>query len=195
MEESAVQSAGWVIRGPVLQPNGHGAWPRSTPKGVTTMTARGLRIVPDEPDIENAQWCCRETEPGDVGSVTTGISEGSVIGEPAIGETVTLPAALFRLAPSAEERRWTTEAICADGDPDRLFVTGAAQREAAKLCRNCPVQMECLADALDNQVEFGVWGGLTERQRRALLKRRPDITSWRTVLKDARNDARRGVAS
>ncbi len=38
--------------------------------------------------------------------------------------------------------------------------------------------MECGADALDNRVEFGVWGGLTERQRRAMLKAHPDVESW-----------------
>lgn len=38
--------------------------------------------------------------------------------------------------------------------------------------------MECGADALDNRVEFGVWGGMTERQRRALLKQYPDVESW-----------------
>jgi len=37
---------------------------------------------------------------------------------------------------------------------------------------------ECLADALDNRVEFGVWGGMTERQRRALLKQHPEVVSW-----------------
>lgn len=99
------------------------------------------------------------------------------------------------LAPGADDRRWTSQALCATGDPDRLFVTGAAQREAAKLCRQCPVRTECLADALDNRVEFGVWGGLTERQRRALLRRRPDVASWRAVLERARDEAERGVAS
>ena len=52
-----------------------------------------------------------------------------------------------------------TRAVCATQDPDLLFVTGAAQREATKMCRGCPVKLECLADALDNEVEFGVWGG------------------------------------
>lgn len=37
---------------------------------------------------------------------------------------------------------------------------------------------ECAADALDNKVEFGVWGGMTERQRRALLKQHPEVVSW-----------------
>jgi len=89
---------------------------------------------------------------------------------------------------------WTTRAVCSTQDPDLLFVTGAAQREAAKMCRGCPVKLECLADALDNKVEFGVWGGLTERQRRALLKRNPDVTSWHDVLLEARDDATRSVA-
>jgi hypothetical protein len=37
---------------------------------------------------------------------------------------------------------------------------------------------ECGAEALDNRVEFGVWGGMTERQRRALLKQHPEVVSW-----------------
>jgi WhiB family redox-sensing transcriptional regulator len=43
-----------------------------------------------------------------------------------------------------------------------------------------------LADSLDNEIEFGVWGGMTERERRALLRRRPDVRSWRTLLETAR---------
>ncbi len=90
---------------------------------------------------------------------------------------------------------WTTRAVCAKSDPDALFVTGAAQREAAKMCAGCPVRTECLADALDNQVEFGVWGGMTERQRRALLKKSPEVSSWREVLEQARDEAFRRHAS
>ena len=56
--------------------------------------------------------------------------------------------------------------------PDQLFVRGAAQRKAATICRHCPVLMQCGADALDNRVEFGVWGGMTERERRQLLRQR-----------------------
>jgi WhiB family redox-sensing transcriptional regulator len=43
-----------------------------------------------------------------------------------------------------------------------------------------------LAEALDNRIEFGVWGGMTERERRALLRRRPDVDSWRELLDEAR---------
>src|ERR1700728_1660398 len=82
---------------------------------------------------------------------------------------------------------WTTRAACKGTDPDELFVQGAAQNRAKLICRGCPVRTECLADALDNGIEFGVWGGMTERERRALLRRRPDVKSWRELLETARD--------
>lgn len=93
-------------------------------------------------------------------------------------------------ADEAWSEDWVLQAACRDADPDALFVQGSAQRQAKIICRNCPVVAECLADALDNRVEFGVWGGLTERERRALLRRRPDVTSWREVLLEARERGR-----
>ncbi len=83
---------------------------------------------------------------------------------------------------SFERGEWITQAKCRSGDPDALFVRGAEQRKAAVICRHCPVVLECRADALDNRVEFGVWGGLTERQRRALLRKNPHITNWAEYL-------------
>jgi WhiB family redox-sensing transcriptional regulator len=80
---------------------------------------------------------------------------------------------------------WTTRAACRKEAPDALFVQGAAQNRAKVVCHGCPVRTECLADALDNRTEFGVWGGLTERERRALLRRRPGVRSWRAVLQRA----------
>nr|WP_120490896.1 WhiB family transcriptional regulator [Corynebacterium lactis] len=77
-----------------------------------------------------------------------------------------------------DRQEWVPRAKCRDIDPDKLFVRGAAQREAAVICRHCPVVLQCRADALDNRVEFGVWGGLTERQRRAMLREHPEISSW-----------------
>ena len=73
---------------------------------------------------------------------------------------------------------WVSKARCRATDPDELFVSGAAQRRAAVICRQCPVILECAADALDNHAEFGIWGGMTERQRRALLKQHPEVVSW-----------------
>jgi WhiB family transcriptional regulator, redox-sensing transcriptional regulator len=82
---------------------------------------------------------------------------------------------------------WTIAAGCRGMDPDELFVQGAAQNRAKVVCATCPVRTECLADALDNRVEYGVWGGMTERERRALLRKRPEVGSWRQVLEEARD--------
>ncbi len=79
---------------------------------------------------------------------------------------------------TAARTAWVTQARCRSINPDELFVGGAAQRKATVICRHCPVIAECLADALDNQMEFGVWGGQTVRQRRALLKHHPEVVSW-----------------
>jgi WhiB family redox-sensing transcriptional regulator len=81
---------------------------------------------------------------------------------------------------------WAPLGACSKTDPDALFVQGAAQQTAKIFCQRCPVIAECLADALDNRTEFGVWGGMTERERRALLKRNPHITSWRALFQQAR---------
>ena len=80
---------------------------------------------------------------------------------------------------------WAPRAACRAEAPDQLFVRGAEQNKAKQLCAGCPVRTECLAEALDNQIEWGVWGGMTERERRALLRRHPHA-SWRAVLEKAR---------
>src|SRR3954469_8989172 len=80
---------------------------------------------------------------------------------------------------------WPSIAACRNGDPDALFVQGAEQNVAKRICRSCPVRYECLADALDNRIEFGVWGGMTERERRALLRRHPQVPSWRKMFEAA----------
>ena len=77
---------------------------------------------------------------------------------------------------------WAALGLCVTRDPDALFVKGAAQQQAKIVCQRCPVIAECLADALDNRTEFGVWGGMTERERRQLLRQRSDIDSWHMVL-------------
>ena len=77
---------------------------------------------------------------------------------------------------------WAQHGACGKAEPDALFVPGAAQQAAKRVCRDCHVIAECLADALDNHTEFGVWGGMTERERRALLQRRPEVVSWRALF-------------
>lgn len=89
---------------------------------------------------------------------------------------------VVRAVNKPEPTGWTSDALCQTVDPDELFVQGAGQRKAVSLCRRCPVMYQCAAEALDNKVEFGVWGGMTERQRRAILKRHPDVVSWAAFL-------------
>jgi WhiB family redox-sensing transcriptional regulator len=79
---------------------------------------------------------------------------------------------------------WAAVAAC-QGKSDALFVKGAEQNRAKQVCGGCSVRAECLAEALDNRIEWGVWGGMTERERRALLRRRPNVTTWRTILQPA----------
>ncbi|MBW9207440.1 WhiB family transcriptional regulator [Mumia sp. zg.B53] len=88
---------------------------------------------------------------------------------------------------------WATVAACKESQ-DALFVRGAEQNRAKQMCRSCPVKLECLAEALDNDIEWGIWGGMTERERRALLRRRPNVTSWRTLLEAARASKPAGAA-
>ncbi|MDV6011331.1 WhiB family transcriptional regulator [Haloechinothrix sp. LS1_15] len=83
---------------------------------------------------------------------------------------------------------WRMWASCRDSDPDGLFVRGAEQHRAKLICMGCPVRAECLAEALDNRIDFGVWGGMTERERRSLLRRRPDVTSWYDLLDEAKRE-------
>ncbi|MFB7868092.1 WhiB family transcriptional regulator [Streptomyces sp. NPDC056069] len=76
--------------------------------------------------------------------------------------------------------------LCKTARADDLFVQGAAQNRAKSLCTGCSVKAECLAYALDERIEHGVWGGMTERERRGLLKRRPTVQSWARLLETAR---------
>jgi len=76
---------------------------------------------------------------------------------------------------------WTARAKCR-GMEDALFPDASDQKRARLVCAGCPVRMECLSEALDNRIEWGVWGGMTERERRLLLRQRTDVVSWSSVL-------------
>jgi WhiB family redox-sensing transcriptional regulator len=73
------------------------------------------------------------------------------------------------------ELDWRARGQCAQVDPELFFPEkGGNSREAKRICAACPVREECLEDALGRSEQFGVWGGLTERERRMLLRaRRP----------------------
>ncbi|MBF0948934.1 WhiB family transcriptional regulator [Actinomyces sp.] len=77
-----------------------------------------------------------------------------------------------------DDHSWVEYALCAEKEPDALFVQGAAQRQVRMRCMECPVRLECLADALQSRMTFGVWGGLTERERRVILRVYPNVDDW-----------------
>jgi WhiB family redox-sensing transcriptional regulator len=67
---------------------------------------------------------------------------------------------------------WQLEALCAQTDPEAFFPDkGGSTREAKKVCLSCPVRSQCLEDALTRGERFGIWGGLSERERRRAEQR------------------------
>ena len=71
---------------------------------------------------------------------------------------------------------WTELAACGDHDPELFFPLsdvgpGARQASGPKaVCAGCPVRAQCLSYALDNGLDHGIFGGATERERRALKR-------------------------
>ena len=67
---------------------------------------------------------------------------------------------------------WQTDSLCAQTDPEAFFPEkGGSTRDAKKICTTCEVRTQCLEYALENDERFGIWGGLSERERRKLRKR------------------------
>jgi len=72
----------------------------------------------------------------------------------------------------ADELAWQEHALCAQTDPEAFFPEkGGSTREAKKVCLSCEVRSECLEYALEKDERFGIWGGLSERERRKLKKK------------------------
>ena len=78
----------------------------------------------------------------------------------------------FAVAQDEAELSWQERALCAQTDPEAFFPEkGGSTREAKKVCVSCEVRAECLEYALENDERFGIWGGLSERERRKLKRR------------------------
>ena len=72
---------------------------------------------------------------------------------------------------AAGGQAWHDDALCAQTDPEAFFPEkGGSTREAKKICSGCPVRAQCLEYALGNDERFGIWGGLSERERRRLRR-------------------------
>lgn len=75
-------------------------------------------------------------------------------------------------APSAETpANWRDNAACANTDPDAFFPQKSRSgNDAKRVCATCPVREQCLQWALENNMRFGIWGGMTDNERRRIKK-------------------------
>lgn len=85
-----------------------------------------------------------------------------------------VPGVVRRGEDRAEESAlsWQADSLCSQTDPEAFFPEkGGSTRDAKKICSSCEVRAQCLEYALQNDERFGIWGGLSERERRKLRKR------------------------
>ena len=74
---------------------------------------------------------------------------------------------------------WKDLSNCLGVDPDLFFPErGASTREAKEVCRGCEVRIDCLEYALQNGEKFGIWGGMSERERRRIRRQRALDRQW-----------------
>lgn len=78
---------------------------------------------------------------------------------------------------------WTWDANCEGTDLELLFGNVAEQKMAKMVCGPCGVRAECLAYAISKGIEWGVWGGTTEKERRKLIKNNPDVEDWSGLIR------------
>lgn len=72
------------------------------------------------------------------------------------------------------ELAWQEQALCAQTGSEFFFPEpGSSVREAKYICRLCEMRPACLEYALAHDERFGVWGGLSEKERLSLRRRRP----------------------
>ncbi len=109
---------------------------------------------------------------GSVGNephTSTGPSQGGVIGRPQL--SVVPDHSNFYDEPEIDDEQWQERALCAQTDPEAFFPEkGGSTREAKRICLGCEVKDRCLDYALANDERFGIWGGLSERERRRLKR-------------------------
>ena len=111
---------------------------------------------------------------GSVGSIphtNTGPAQLGSTGRPQLSLVPERPEfdAIAPLTP--EDDLWQEKALCAQTDPEAFFPEkGGSTREAKRICQGCEVRDACLDYALAHDERFGIWGGLSERERRRLKR-------------------------
>ncbi len=97
-------------------------------------------------------------------------SQLSCYADPTPAESFAPPA--WPAAADGDET-WRLDALCAETDPEAFFPEkGGSTRDAKRVCTGCPVRAQCLEFALENDERFGIWGGLSERERRRVRLQR-----------------------
>lgn len=93
-----------------------------------------------------------------------------------------MPLAIVEEIDVFQDQDWRSQAMCAEIDPDLWFAAGAVEHKMAKrVCRLCPVQKQCLSYAMEAPIDHGIWGGLTERERRRFRRNAQD-GDWRPLV-------------
>lgn len=125
-----------------------------------TQAPSGLRMLPSDPDtsfVPDAPLAFRP-QPA---------PQSSPEAQPTWGSEPLVPGSID----DDGELSWQADALCAQTDPEAFFPEkGGSTRDAKKVCGSCRVKSECLDYALENDERFGIWGGLSERERRRLRK-------------------------
>ncbi len=89
---------------------------------------------------------------------------------------ITTTSITVSATPVEPDPDWHDHANCLGVDPDLFFPErGASTREAKEVCRGCEVRHDCLEFALQNGEKFGIWGGLSERERRRIRRQRAQV--------------------
>lgn len=102
--------------------------------------------------------------------LSSGVGTGAT-GLPPARPHLTLVQNDFDALLSPEDEEWQEKALCAQTDPEAFFPEkGGSTREAKRICQGCEVKGECLEYALAHDERFGIWGGLSERERRRLKR-------------------------
>jgi WhiB family redox-sensing transcriptional regulator len=110
-------------------------------------------------------------------AAAVGVKEGSLAqtlrraGRTDLVTRLTGHAPLNKPRPTPPDLSWHEDALCAQTDPEAFFPDkGGSTREAKRVCMSCEVRVKCLDYALEHDERFGIWGGLSERERRSVKK-------------------------
>ena len=92
---------------------------------------------------------------------------------PACTDVWTAAAGLYGTEGEDGELAWQAEALCAQTDPEAFFPEkGGSTAPATSVCASCPVQAECLEYAIANDIRHGIWGGMSDNDRRKISRER-----------------------